>query len=136
LCISWTNKRFDNIKMHGATVKTFWSSYIIYEYKAFYTVVALFCRKHHEAFSCFFFTCLHEKFLCFYLVYISYLNTLSWNQPLIASSEHLLYSTLQTFDFPFLSHYTSILTHSNCMRTAARSLHEICTWKQNWIFLI
>ena len=21
MCISWTNKRFDNIKMHGATVK-------------------------------------------------------------------------------------------------------------------
>jgi hypothetical protein len=48
----------------------------------------------------------------------------------------LLYSTLQIFDFPFLSHYTSILAHGNCMRTAARSLHEICTWKQNWIFLI
>lgn len=84
----------------------------------------------------------YTRSFCVFILYISYLNTLSWNQPLTASLERLLYSTLQTFDFPFLSHYTkwlqnsSILTQGNCMRTAARSLHEICTWKQNWIFLI
>jgi len=53
-----------------------------------------------------FFLLAYMRSLCVFILYISYLNTLSWNQPQTMSSEHLLYSTLQTFDFPFVSYYT------------------------------
>jgi len=33
LCISWTNKRFDNIKTHGATLKKKMAEYFVTKYK-------------------------------------------------------------------------------------------------------